>query len=68
MKHGGGIVPVFGCKSASELSIRKHELYLNVSSINFNLSTQNMDIGDDFIFSPDNDAKRTAINNKLPKS
>ncbi|GFW24309.1 hypothetical protein TNCV_605581 [Trichonephila clavipes] len=56
MNHGGGSVPAWGCKSASELDnlvffygIVKHELYLNTLKRNFKLSAQSLDIGDDLI-------------------
>ncbi|GBN52640.1 Transposable element Tc1 transposase [Araneus ventricosus] len=72
VKYGGGGVLVWRCMSASGLGnlvfidgIMNHALYLNILRDNLKLSAQNLGIGNNFVFSQDNDPKHTALNIRL---
>ncbi|GBN12751.1 Transposable element Tc1 transposase [Araneus ventricosus] len=70
-KYGGGCFLVWGCMSASGLGnlvfidgIMNHALYLSILR-DLKLSSQNLGIGNNFVFYEDNDSKHTALNVRL---
>ncbi|GBN06151.1 Transposable element Tc1 transposase [Araneus ventricosus] len=70
--YGGGGVLVQGCMPASGLGdlvfidgIMNNALYLNILRDNLKLSSQNLGIGNNFVFYQDNDPKHTALNVRL---
>jgi len=71
VKHGGGSVLVWGCMSATGVGklhiingIMDHKMYIEILKENLHVSTQKLEISDNYIFQHDNDPKHTAYNTK----
>jgi len=70
VKHGGSVL-VWGCMSATGVGklhiingIMDHKMYIEILKENLHVSTQKLEISDNYIFQHDNDPKHTAYNTK----